>query len=221
MKNLNILIVENEAIVALDLQQIIQNFGYYSVEIASNSQIAITLAIKTNPNLIFMDINLNDKIDGIETYKLIQKQLPAISVIYLTAYTDDDTINKAINTDPLGYLVKPFNEEELKAILNLANFKIKGKNKLYIGHNYYFDQEKQKLFFNDISVHLSKKELKLLTLLIKAKGNTLEFEYLEREIWTEKVVTNSALRTLLHRLRAKLNYKLIITIPCYGCYLEL
>lgn len=76
--------------------------------------------------------------------------------------------------------------------------------------------QNEQLFYNEMPIKLSKKERMLLILLLEAKGNILKFEYIEREIWDD-FVTGSALRTLIYRLRSRLDYKLIETIPSFGC----
>ena len=148
MDSLNILIVEDESLVALELAKEIKALGYNVVEYATNSQMAKKFIQDYEVNLILMDINLGDDINGIELYKSFKKNIP---VIYLTAYKDEATISSAISTDPLGYMVKPHKEDELNAILKLAHYKIqnqitKKKRKptfktIDIGEGYIFSQK--------------------------------------------------------------------------------
>jgi len=214
MGSLNILVVENESLVALEIMQTIQEFGYRQVEYATTIDMAKDILAQNSINLILMDINLGKEIDGIEFYKSLN--IDTI-VIYLTAYKDEATISKAIETNPLGYLIKPINSDELNALLKLAQYKLSTQNqKIELGDGYYFNTKENKLFFNNKFVHLGTKELKLLKLLISARGNFVSYYTIENEIWGLESISSSALRTLIYRLRGKLNYKLIEVENSYG-----
>jgi len=223
MENITILIVENESLVALELTETIKSFGYKKVSYATNSEMTKELIEKKIFDLILMDINLNEKIDGIELYESLNIDIP---IIYLTAYKDDLTINKAILTNPLGYIIKPHNDDELRAIILLAQYKINSikykdkSEKLSLGDGYYFDIKEEKLFYHDIFIHLGKKELQLLKLLISARGNPVSYYRIEHEIWGSTNVNNSTLRTLIYRLRGKLTYKIINCETNYGVMLK-
>ncbi len=101
-----------------------------------------------------MDINFEESINGIQCYELIKKEQD-IKVVYLTAYTDDKIIDKAIKINPLAYLIKPFNNDELKAVLKLISYKLfnnyqEYKNKeniIKIDKDYYYNKQKNILFF--------------------------------------------------------------------------
>ncbi len=212
MNNLNILIVEDESLVALELADTITNYGYNIVEYATNREMVIEFIKDDTINLILMDINLREQIDGIDLYKSLNIDTP---IIYLTAYKDEKHISKAITTDPIGYLIKPINEDELKALLLLANHKINNnlivdKDKIIaLGEDYFFNEIEDKLYLINVEIALSPNELKLLKLLIQSKNSIVSYETIESEIWDSKIISSSALRTLIYRLRGKLHYKLI------------
>jgi len=214
MESLNILVVENESLVALEIMQSIQEFGYMQVEYATTIDMAKDILAQNSINLILMDINLGKEIDGIDFYKSLDIDTP---IIYLTAYKDEATISKAIKTNPLGYLIKPVNSDELNALLKLAQYKLSTQNqKIELGDGYYFDKKEDRLFYNDKFIHLGAKELKLLKLLISARGNFVSYYTIEDEIWGSEPISSSSLRTLIYRLRGKLNYKLIEVENSYG-----
>jgi DNA-binding response OmpR family regulator len=225
MDNLNILIVEDESLLALELKYTIISLGYGVVGFATNNQTARELMQKSDINLILMDINLNDTLNGIELYQEFDTEIP---VIYLTAYKDEDTISSAIETEPLGYLVKPYNEAELKALLQLSYFKtqkkqdtqISDKHMINFGNGYSFDTKEDKLFFNHIFIKLSNNELKLLKLLIQANGNPVSYYTIEHEIWSDRVPHTTSVKSLIYRLRGKLKYELIKNEFDYGVKLE-
>jgi len=220
MHHLKTLIIEDESLLALELAETVKSLGYEVAGYATTSSMAKEYLKTQAVDLLLMDINLNEPIDGIDLYRQLKTEAP---VIYLTAYKDEETINKAITTDPLGYLVKPINLDELNAVLKLAAYKIQNRpestpnaNRLAIGGAYTFDMDEEKLFDGDTFISLSQNELKLLKLLIDAKGQFMTFTTLENEIWRDKIVSDSALRTLIYRLRSKLKYDLIENKFNYG-----
>ncbi|MFK5938875.1 MAG: DNA-binding response regulator [Sulfurimonas sp.] len=214
MDNLNILIVEDESLVAMSLSSSIGALGYNVVEYATNSHMAKKFLEAYDVNLILMDINLNESINGIELYESLHSD---IALIYLTAYKDEDTMSKAIKTNPIGYLIKPHKDDELRAMLKLALYKIQNKEEaqvesrkyIDIGKGYLFDIEENKLLYKNKPIKLTIKETNLLKLLIDAKGRTVKFTTIEEKIWEGENVNNTSLRTLLYRLRSKLKHKLI------------
>lgn len=114
-----ILIVEDELLFAKNLAQKLQKLGYKVIKIVSSGEGAIKQITKDKPDLILMDIAIKGHLNGIETAKTIQETYH-IPVIYLTAYGDDDTLNKVFETQAYGYIIKPFKDQELKAILQIA-----------------------------------------------------------------------------------------------------
>ncbi|MFN6462999.1 MAG: response regulator [Nostoc sp. DedVER02] len=119
MTSAKILVVEDEAIVAKDLQNRLIKFGYTVPVIASSGQEAIDKAVEISPDLVLMDIKLKGLMDGIEAAEEIHKYLD-IPVIYLTAYADDKTLERAKITEPFGYLLKPFKEKELHTNIEIT-----------------------------------------------------------------------------------------------------
>ncbi|BAY76707.1 PAS/PAC sensor hybrid histidine kinase [Nostoc linckia NIES-25] len=119
MTNAKILVVEDEAIVAKDLQYRLKKFGYTVPAIASSGEEAINKAIETSPDLVLMDIRLKGNMDGIEAAQEISRELD-IPIIYLTAYADDTTLQRAKITEPFGYLLKPFKEKELHTNIEIT-----------------------------------------------------------------------------------------------------
>ena len=214
MNNLNILIIEDESLVAMSLSSSIEALGYNVVEYATNSHMAKKFLEAYDVNLILMDINLGESINGIELYESLHTD---IAVIYLTAYKDEDTMSRAIKTNPIGYLVKPHKDDELRAMLKLALYKLQNKNVpqevsrkyIDIGKGYLFDIEENKLLYKNKPIKLTIKETNLLKLLIDAKGRIVKFTTIEKKIWEGENVNNTSLRTLLYRLRSKLKHKLI------------
>ncbi len=122
IKNARILIVEDEGIVALEIERELTYLGYTVVGNASNGEKAIELAREKNPNLILMDIRLQKSMDGIETATIIRKEQD-IPIVFLTAYADDETVERAKPVQPFGYILKPFETRELHVVVEMALYK--------------------------------------------------------------------------------------------------
>jgi CheY-like chemotaxis protein len=122
--NGKILIVEDEPIVALDLQQELEQFGCEVVALAQSADEALMSVEESQPDLALMDLHIVGSLDGIQTARLLRDayQVPSI---FLTAYSDDATIARAVREMPYGYLTKPFQTRELKATLQVALHKAK------------------------------------------------------------------------------------------------
>jgi CheY-like chemotaxis protein len=114
-----IIIVEDERIIADDLQLTLESWGYPDVMTICSAEELLENVDKINPDLILMDIILRGKMDGIEAVNIINKK-KQIPVIYITAFANKETIDKATKTNPLGYLIKPFEEYRLKEIIESA-----------------------------------------------------------------------------------------------------
>lgn len=117
-----ILIVENESLVSLNIENRLLEMGYEVPATASSGEAAIQAAESTKPDLVLMDIRLNGKIDGIQAAEAIRDRFK-IPVIYLTAYSDRETLQRAKITEPYGYIIKPFEARELGSVIEIALYK--------------------------------------------------------------------------------------------------
>lgn len=122
MTTTKILIVEDESIVAIDIQDSLLNLGYDVPHIVDTGIEAIQMAKEFNPDLVLMDIHLKGEMDGIEASEHIYRELN-IPIIFLTANTDEATYARAKLTGPFGYLLKPFRQEELHTTIGIALYK--------------------------------------------------------------------------------------------------
>jgi AmiR/NasT family two-component response regulator len=126
--NERILIVEDDSIIALTIEGRLKDFGYRVVGRAATGADAIKKALDLNPDLVLMDIHLKGPIDGIETAETIYG-IHNIPVVYLTAFSDEATLERAQKTSPFGYIVKPFSDSTLKTTLRLAMLKHNAEKK--------------------------------------------------------------------------------------------
>jgi DNA-binding LytR/AlgR family response regulator len=122
MSKTNILIVEDESIVAKDIQMSLRKLGYNVVAICSNGEDAIRAAEEHGPDLVLMDIMLKGDMSGIEAAEQIRSRFN-VPIIYLTAYADESTLSKAKITEPYGYIIKPFKEIDLRTSIEMAQYK--------------------------------------------------------------------------------------------------
>ena len=126
---LSVLIVEDEVIVSLELQQLLTNLGYNVLATARSGKEAIEKARSLDVDLILMDIQLEDDISGIEAAQRI-RATEHIPVIFLTAYSDEQTLQAAKKTSPYGYILKPFNGEGLRTTIEIAINKFRLEQRL-------------------------------------------------------------------------------------------
>jgi PAS domain S-box-containing protein len=124
MSNAQILVVEDELLVAKDIQNILTKLGYSVPAIAASGEDAIKKVIENQPDLVLMDIVLKGDLDGVNTAEQIRLKFD-IPIIYLTAYADDKTLERAKITEPFGYLIKPYQKKELHSNIEMALYKQK------------------------------------------------------------------------------------------------
>ena len=122
MGKIRILIVEDNRIIADDMKSRLQNIGYEVTTITVSGSGALTQINKSPPDLVLMDINLQGKMDGIKTADLIRSRFD-IPVVYVTAYSDFKTLVMAKKTEPYGFITKPFEDKELRAVIDTAVYK--------------------------------------------------------------------------------------------------
>lgn len=122
MAKTSVLVVEDESIVAKDIQNSLKKLGYVVPSVENTGEDAIDAAGKYKPDLILMDIMLKGDISGIEAAEQIRNRYQ-IPVIFLTAYADESTLSKAKVTEPYGYIIKPFKEIDLHTSIEMALYK--------------------------------------------------------------------------------------------------
>lgn len=124
-----ILIVEDELLVARDIEQQLTDLGYEVVGVTREGEEALTLVAALRPHLVLMDIQLAGPMDGIAAAQIIRTEF-ALPVVFLTAFAADDILARAKLTEPFGYVLKPFSERELSTVLSMALYKHQAEAKL-------------------------------------------------------------------------------------------
>lgn len=243
-----IIIVEDDEITALNLKLSLQKHGYEIVGMYDNATEAKEKIASYRPDVIIIDISLQESNDGIELAKTIRQNY-SIPFIYLTSYSDDDIISEAIKTEPYGYIVKPFDPSSLHATIQMAIFKFEMENKrseeaptpkldqnsveklLYakresdkpivsFSNGYYMDISQDEIFYNNEKIKLTKKERAILRLLVAKLGQTISFSQAIDYVWKENGATENSIRTLVWRLRSKLPTDIIKNASGIGYYIE-
>ncbi len=122
MENPKILVIEDDDIVAKDIQKCLSNFGYDIVCFVSTGEEVVKKVIATSPDLVLMDVHLKGEKDGIEIASMLRTQ-HGIAVVYLSDNVDTETLRRASSTEPFGYILKPFNERELQTTIEMAFYR--------------------------------------------------------------------------------------------------
>jgi DNA-binding response OmpR family regulator len=212
--NAKILIVEDERIPAEFLKEILEKNGFNVVGICDKGSSAIESATKLQPDVIFMDIILKDNISGSEAALKISSLIQT-KIIFLTAHSDNEMIDYALDVGAVNYLIKPYKKKQILAALQLA---LKTKNgtlikdkKTYInldkGYSYNFTDKR--LYFENSKVDLGVKSMKLIQCLCEHINNVVSNEELSLYVYSEKKETSS-IRALISRLNKALNYNIIV-----------
>jgi len=121
-KPLSVLIVEDERLVARDLERSLGDMGYEVTASVATGDGAVRAARKRRPDVVLMDIRIKGVLDGIDTAHILSRSF-RVPVVYMTAYTDDETVARASKTAPYGYIVKPFSPREVRSAIETASYK--------------------------------------------------------------------------------------------------
>jgi PAS domain S-box-containing protein/putative nucleotidyltransferase with HDIG domain len=129
MTQTNVLVVEDESIVARDIRNMLLGMGYSVADVVSTGEEAVAAAGDRLPDLALVDVRLQGNMTGVEAADHIYSQYN-IPIVYLTAYADESTLQRAKVTEPFGYLLKPFEERELQTTIEIALYKFEMEMKL-------------------------------------------------------------------------------------------
>lgn len=248
MQKHKILIVEDDEITSLNLNLSLQKQGYSVVALCDNIEQATNKILTHYPDVIIIDISLQESSDGIELAKSIREKYH-IPFIFLTSYSDDDIISQAKLTEPYGYIVKPFDPNSLHATIQMALFKFQveqerreSMNTLTVdktnlekllnskrtsdkpivnfGDEYHLDISICETFFRGKKIKLTKKENAFLRLLVAQLGNVVTFDQAMHYVWDGSGASENSVRTLVWRLRNKLETDIIKNASGIGYYIE-
>jgi len=209
-----ILIIEDDALFAKNIETQLRKIGYQHINIAITYHKAISSIKRDKPDLILLDINLkNKKYSGIDIANdnMVLNKIP---VIYLTADKRSKIREKVEQTNPKSYMTKPLRYEELEVNIHMALGHKHGT--IDIGYGFSYSLKNRNLFYNSKPIKLSQYEKIILDKLIEYRGEPIPQSVLEFEIWGNEPISKSSLRTLISKLRKKLNQDIIITVSSFG-----
>ena len=217
----SILIVEDNGVTAIDLKDMLKAMGYGTIYVATNYTKAIQIYKSHKPDMILLDINLQEQKDGIGIARYIRKT-DDIPIIYLTADTDEETIQRAALTKPSNYLNKPFTFEELKTAVTLAwyiyqNHTLSQSDLRQLTAQHSYDYTTGNLYEADRPIHLTPNEKVLIEIYCRHKKQILSPASLSNLIWMgDTPISDNSLRTLIYRLHKKLKHNLFEHISPAG-----
>ncbi len=223
INDIRVLIVEDEPIAAEYLKEILEEQGITVLEIVDTGREAISRTLELKPDVVFMDIMLDDNVSGAEAALSISRERDDVKIIFLTAYTTPEMVDYAVSAKAVGYLTKPYNEAQIIATLRLVAQQEEPKEsnsheeretvELCDGYIYNF---KQKRLLKDAKeVELSPKTLKLVQLLCHQPNISVSNEQISLHIW-EKLVDDRTLRSLVFRVRTATTENLIKNVSGTG-----
>ncbi|MGZ3775521.1 MAG: hybrid sensor histidine kinase/response regulator [Pseudobdellovibrionaceae bacterium] len=193
MSEHKILIVEDESIVAKDLELTLRHLGYDVVGNCDNGADAHSVALKTKPDLVLMDVFIKGETDGIDTASWIKKDLN-VPVVYLTAFSDERTLQRAKETKPHGYLTKPFDEKDLYITVEMV------LNKSRLEHE--LEMEKQKtLLLEQKAREFAEQENKNKDLILSTLSHELRTPLANILAWAEILQNKTTPETLEQGLK--------------------
>ncbi len=158
-----ILIVEDEALIAEDIKEICVEAGFEVVSVCYRASQALNALLHEHFDLVLLDINLEDELSGIDIAQYMINHKIAIPYIFLTSYTDTNTLNAAKDVHPIGYVVKPFQKEQLISTIEISLF---NHTKFNIPHGLNKAELESKF-----KVHLTDREMEILALICEGKNN--------------------------------------------------
>lgn len=243
-----ILIVEDEVVVAEDVRACLVRSGYDVSESVETGEEALELLKKTKVDLVLMDIFLAGPMDGIDTAGAITETVD-VPIVYLTAYSDEEILERARLTEPFGYMVKPFERRELVSTIEMALYKhekmtekanrfkkLEEQNHILhekirrissdedqiilLGYGFSYDRSNKNLLYFDKEVHLTKKESLFIHLLAENIGNTVPYGRIESYLWGDCGVDENNFRIFLWRLRSKVGHELVKNTMGIGYRIE-
>lgn len=216
-KDFDILIVEDETILAMAMESKLKKMGFNVSGISTSYDNAILHVNNHYPELAIIDINLNSSKNGIDVANYIWKNFN-IPIIFLTAYSNDKILNQAMEAEPYAYLLKPCRNQELKVAINTTMHKHQFffKNKvsfnsskdkfIYLKNSIKFNLIDLELYIDNKEFKLTKTEKKIFEILALNTGKVVSFDTIFNFVYREDVYDLSKLRSSIYRLKNRLGF---------------
>ncbi len=185
-----ILIVEDEWVNSEFLKQVVEKLGFKNIFISTNFEDAKKIVQEYKINIIFMDINIKGSIDGVQSAHILNNIYP-IPIVYTTAYTDSNTIADASDTNIYGYLIKPFNEKDIEASINIvlkrvySDYTDHSSSYVLLTNGYRYNPHTKILTIDNVPIKLTKIESMLLDLLYNNIDKITTLDELRITVWKD------------------------------------
>ena len=229
-RTIDVLIVEDETVLALGMEASLEDLNYNVCAIAVSADMALNYTKEYVPDIVIMDINLKGKKSGIQAAKEIWENYQ-IPIVFLTSYTDDVTLQNAMKSEPYAYLTKPCRDKDLEIAIKTALHKHKCffQNKEFFPQDsiislvkdYTFCKNKRILYKKELALKLTGNEIKFFEILSLKVGESVSFERIISFIYTDEYSDISKLRTLVYRLKAKLEDVIFENVYEFGYRLKI
>lgn len=228
----NILIVEDEIFASKYLLQILQSLGFENIDETTNAKDALKIVKSKKIDMVFMDINIEGPKDGIQCAQMLDQEY-FIPVIFTTAYGDEETIDEATKSNAYGYLVKPFELNDVRAVLNVVKRLIRTQNELMnkkekqtytdqidLSNKQIYNLSTKTLTVDNKHIDLTAKELSVLDYLCNNKNQNISYDILKTAVWDDSNISNSTIRDTVSRLKKKIPDLPLENIINYGYVLK-
>lgn len=207
LKNHTILYVEDELSIQKNMREYLVEY-FKEVYVASDGVEGLEMYHKSRPDALLLDINL-PRMDGLSLAQTIRQKDKNVSIIMLTAFTDQDKLLQATELKLLKYLVKPIDLLEFQKTLDLLAKELTQTMQicLPLSESYLWDKVNQKLLYNEEVVTLTSKEQRVLSLLAKNINKSISFEDIMAEAWTDEFdreISRNCVKNVISELRKKL-----------------
>ncbi|RXJ69286.1 hypothetical protein CRV08_04565 [Halarcobacter ebronensis] len=226
----NILIVEDEMIIALDIKNTLEKNNFNVIGISNSHKQTIvkindSLNSRMGIDLILMDINISGPTDGIQSCNIIYQKYK-IPIIFLSAHKEEDTLEMIKDSYAKAYFTKPIKYEELLISIhftinkNFENYTINKKEKVELKNCFSFNLEKKSLYHDNKEILLTRKEKKIIYLLCKNKNNYVSYESLFSFVWEKDRININKIRGSIFRIKRKIPFLEIANSKECGYKLE-
>jgi len=214
---MKILILEDESVLALSMQEFLEDSGY-EVVCFENSDDAYDAIYEQVFDLYLLDVKVPGEKNGFEMLEMLRKEGNGTPAIFITSLTDIEDLSRGYECGACDYIRKPFDLAELKLrveqVIKLQCF-ASADESIELPHGYRYDVKKMKLTLNDETVQLAKTETKILELLIKQRGAVVSCDMFWEEVWGEWI-DSANIRVQVGNLRKKLQKDFIKNVRGVG-----
>lgn len=214
LKELNLLFLEDNEEFAKNTTEFL-NIYFKKVLHSDNIKDALNLYDDNRIDVIISDIKVNDG-NGLDFIKSIREKNKDVPIVVLSAHKDESFLFKAIPLNITSYELKPLSYDKFLALLKKLSDLFNIEDELFQHHNLQYSFKNKTLFINNKEINLTKKELLLIELIIRNKGSVVANETIQRDVWDDKFMSDSAIKNLIFRLRKKLSIELITCVTGIG-----